>query len=323
MPPPRSPRPHVIPAEKRWPPIRRRAERPNEPVPIGFRQECTGNRCGSSADAISTRQRVAPAGSFRSGGVGNAMGSPGSRLMVRCGDELREGWRLRTRAELAPDPPPRRKRTTRLPAFPATLPSWSAAPPEPSAPAWPAQTSPDSSEQLETQRKARYKQGKTGQGLGSHRGSLSTRWRPITSYQRFLWRRVGEDTPGCPCGGLAMPDWSYQTLLKPLLFLLPPETARDLSLETIGALGRSRIGAAVIDFLGHMRADPRLETVRSRPGFSHGRRPRCGPGPDGRRHARPGAIRCGISRARPGDRRADHRAGDDHPRPRAGGDHPA
>ena len=57
-----------------------------------------------------------------------------------------------------------------------------------------------------------------------------------------------------------MPDWSYRTVLRPLLFLFPPETARDLCLGTIGALGRSRIGSAVIDFLGHMRADPRLET---------------------------------------------------------------
>ncbi len=60
--------------------------------------------------------------------------------------------------------------------------------------------------------------------------------------------------------GLAMPDWSYRTVLRPLLFLLPPEMARDLSLRTIGVLGRSWIGSAVIDFLGHMRADPRLET---------------------------------------------------------------
>src|SRR6516165_6264803 len=57
-----------------------------------------------------------------------------------------------------------------------------------------------------------------------------------------------------------MPDWSYQTLLRPLLFRFPPETARELGLRTIGALGRSRIGSAVIDFLGHMRADSRLET---------------------------------------------------------------
>jgi dihydroorotate dehydrogenase len=57
-----------------------------------------------------------------------------------------------------------------------------------------------------------------------------------------------------------MSDWSYRTVLRPLLFRFPPETARDLSLATIGALGQSRIGCAVIDFLGHMRADPRLET---------------------------------------------------------------
>jgi dihydroorotate dehydrogenase len=56
-----------------------------------------------------------------------------------------------------------------------------------------------------------------------------------------------------------MPDWSYRTVLQPLLFRLSPEAARDLGLGTIGALGRSRIGSAVIDFLGHMRADPRLE----------------------------------------------------------------
>ena len=57
-----------------------------------------------------------------------------------------------------------------------------------------------------------------------------------------------------------MPDWSYRTVLRPLLFLLPPETARDLSLRAIGVLGKSLIGSAVIDFLGHMRADRRLET---------------------------------------------------------------
>ena len=31
-----------------------------------------------------------------------------------------------------------------------------------------------------------------------------------------------------------MPDWSYRTVLRPLLFLFPPETARDLSLRMIG-----------------------------------------------------------------------------------------
>ena len=60
--------------------------------------------------------------------------------------------------------------------------------------------------------------------------------------------------------GKAMPDWSYGTVLRPLLFGLPPETARDVSLGTIGALGQSPLGRAVIDFLGHMRPDPRLGT---------------------------------------------------------------
>ena len=57
-----------------------------------------------------------------------------------------------------------------------------------------------------------------------------------------------------------MPDWSYRTVLRPLFFRLPPETARDVALMTIGAMGRSQLGAAVIDFLGDMRADSRLQT---------------------------------------------------------------
>jgi hypothetical protein len=61
-------------------------------------------------------------------------------------------------------------------------------------------------------------------------------------------------------GEPAMPNWSYRTVLRLLLFRFPPETARDLSLRTIGALGQSRIGSAVMDFLGHMRADLRLQT---------------------------------------------------------------
>src|SRR5690348_4007918 len=51
-----------------------------------------------------------------------------------------------------------------------------------------------------------------------------------------------------------MPDWSYRTVLRPLLFRLSPTSARDLSLTLMGALGRSPWGPAVIDFMGHMRA---------------------------------------------------------------------
>jgi dihydroorotate dehydrogenase len=51
-----------------------------------------------------------------------------------------------------------------------------------------------------------------------------------------------------------MPDWSYRTVLRPLLVRLPPAAARDLSLALMGTLGRSPFGPAVIDFMGHMRA---------------------------------------------------------------------
>lgn len=50
-----------------------------------------------------------------------------------------------------------------------------------------------------------------------------------------------------------MPDWSYRTVLRPLLFRLPAAAARDLSLGAMGALGRSPVGPAVIEFLGDMR----------------------------------------------------------------------
>jgi dihydroorotate dehydrogenase len=57
-----------------------------------------------------------------------------------------------------------------------------------------------------------------------------------------------------------MPDWSYRTVFRPLLFRLPFPVARDLCLGFIGTLARLPLGSAVIDFLGHMRPDPRLST---------------------------------------------------------------
>ena len=55
-----------------------------------------------------------------------------------------------------------------------------------------------------------------------------------------------------------MPDWSYRTLFRPVLFRLPSSTARDLCLKVMGALAGSPVGRFVIDFLGHMRPDLRL-----------------------------------------------------------------
>ena len=57
-----------------------------------------------------------------------------------------------------------------------------------------------------------------------------------------------------------MPDWSYRTVFRPLLFRLPLATARDLCLGFMGQLARLPLGSFVIDFLGHMRPDPRLRT---------------------------------------------------------------
>lgn len=55
-----------------------------------------------------------------------------------------------------------------------------------------------------------------------------------------------------------MPDWSYRTVFRPLLFRLPLETGRALALGTMGWLSRMPWGPALIDFLGHMRPDARL-----------------------------------------------------------------
>src|SRR5687767_13562499 len=57
-----------------------------------------------------------------------------------------------------------------------------------------------------------------------------------------------------------MPDWSYRTVFRPILFRLPFSLARALCLGFMGGLARLPLGSAVIDFLGHMRPDPRLST---------------------------------------------------------------
>lgn len=64
-----------------------------------------------------------------------------------------------------------------------------------------------------------------------------------------------------------MPDWSYRTVFRPILFRMPPATARDFTLGCMGTLARLPWGPAVIDFMGHMRTDPRLEYVVGRVKF--------------------------------------------------------
>ncbi len=55
-----------------------------------------------------------------------------------------------------------------------------------------------------------------------------------------------------------MPDWSYRTVFRPILFRMPPATARDFTLGCMGTLARMPWGPSVIDFMGHMRTDARL-----------------------------------------------------------------
>ena len=55
-----------------------------------------------------------------------------------------------------------------------------------------------------------------------------------------------------------MPDWFYRTVSRPILFSLPAPRARDFALGFMGTLSRLPLGPYLIDFLGHMRADPRL-----------------------------------------------------------------
>ncbi|WP_261381724.1 hypothetical protein [Paenibacillus cremeus] len=57
-----------------------------------------------------------------------------------------------------------------------------------------------------------------------------------------------------------MPDWSYQTLFRPLLFKLKPALARALTLQAMGRLSRLPGGLFVIRTLSHMESFPILES---------------------------------------------------------------
>lgn len=61
-----------------------------------------------------------------------------------------------------------------------------------------------------------------------------------------------------------MPDWTYQTIFRPLLFKQGPDGGRDLALGTLGRLSRLPLGSRLIQFMGHMRPDPRLAFDREK-----------------------------------------------------------
>ncbi|MFD0960114.1 hypothetical protein [Paenibacillus chungangensis] len=56
-----------------------------------------------------------------------------------------------------------------------------------------------------------------------------------------------------------MPDWSYQTIFRPILFRLPARISRAFTLGAMGAIGRIPGGSFVIRTLGHMELSPLLE----------------------------------------------------------------
>jgi dihydroorotate dehydrogenase len=89
-----------------------------------------------------------------------------------------------------------------------------------------------------------------------------------------------------------MPDWFYRTVTQPLLFRLPAGTARDFALGFIGRLAQLPFGPAAIDFLGHMRADPRLQ--QSFLGLDFPTAVGLGPGLDARAAALPALARFGF-----------------------------
>ena len=89
-----------------------------------------------------------------------------------------------------------------------------------------------------------------------------------------------------------MPDWFYRTVSRPILFRLPAGWARDLALGFMGTLARLPLGPAVIDFLGHMRPDPRLEQAFL--GLDFPTPVGLGPGLDTRAAALPALARFGF-----------------------------
>src|SRR5690348_11864658 len=60
-----------------------------------------------------------------------------------------------------------------------------------------------------------------------------------------------------------MPDWSYQPLFRRLLFALPSEVSRDVTMGAMGALARLPLGPLAIEAFGHMAPPDVLRRVVS------------------------------------------------------------
>src|SRR3979490_1168463 len=55
-----------------------------------------------------------------------------------------------------------------------------------------------------------------------------------------------------------MPDWSYRTILRPILFRMSPEAARNLAGGFMGTPARWPLGTPLTALMGPMRPDDRL-----------------------------------------------------------------
>lgn len=56
-----------------------------------------------------------------------------------------------------------------------------------------------------------------------------------------------------------MPDWSYQTIFKPILQKLPPSFSREFIHHGMSIVSSTTIGERFIEFLGHMAPSKKLE----------------------------------------------------------------
>ncbi|HEY5315415.1 MAG TPA: hypothetical protein VIK18_22985 [Pirellulales bacterium] len=89
-----------------------------------------------------------------------------------------------------------------------------------------------------------------------------------------------------------MPDWFYHPVTRPLLFRMPVPIARRVALGIMGRLARLPLGPRLIDLLGHMRPDERLEC--SVLGVSFSTRVGLGPTLDATAEAWPALARFGV-----------------------------
>ncbi|WP_088072505.1 dihydroorotate dehydrogenase [Gottfriedia luciferensis] len=56
-----------------------------------------------------------------------------------------------------------------------------------------------------------------------------------------------------------MPDWSYHTIFKPVLSLLPSAISREIIHKSMNSLSKVPFGPNMIEFLGHLKTDHSLE----------------------------------------------------------------